>query len=667
VNFIVNSPEPMLRMRVLTAKDFASRALTTLQRIGVLHAEESSALHPVDREAIERDRAAVNLLLADIERVLAYTSPDEVVRIGQDVEVFLARPVGEIGAEARAICAKLIAMHRHADTLAKEEARWRELLSVAALLGEHAELTSRDLDFRGEQLFSRIAVLSREEFEATGPRLAQLSLSLEAIENDGEIVVYIIGHRRGQEELEGLVMHHGRLVAFPGDDLPLSHFHAEAGRELLHLAREQQFLRAEIESRTHESLEHLILLREGLLAERERLAILGLACEASHVTLFEGWVPESLVEEASARLREEVGCVHIETSSARAADEPPSKLRNNAVLRPFETVTSLFATPRYREWDPTPIVAYFFAIFFGIMLGDAVYGALLLLLARYLLPRLVEDPEADGFHKFRQLLYTCAGAAMLVGVLTGSYLGDFFQRFFGAPSLAVSQTIQAAYLEPMVFIVISLLIGLVHVNLAHLLMLIRGVREKRLYAVIGRSAIFLVQAASLPWILRLLGIEWLALADATYSILLGLVLAGTVFVVVASIMERGLFLGSILSVFDLSSILGDIMSYARLAGVGLATYFLAYSFNMMATLIAGMLPEGLVRTVLGGVVVLAILIFGHALNLLLSSITCFVHSLRLCFVEFLFKFYEGGGRPYAPFRLRRRQWVPVRAGGRTRA
>jgi V/A-type H+/Na+-transporting ATPase subunit I len=667
VKLILNSPEPMLRMRVLTAKDLASRALTTLQRIGVLHVEESSGLHPVDGEAIERDRAAVNLLLADIERVLAYTSPDEVVRLAQDVEVFLARPVGEIGDEARAVCAKLIAMHRHADTLAKQEARWRELRGVAALLGEHAELTTRDLDFRGEQLFSRVAVLSREGFETTGPQLAQLSFSLQAIEYEDEVLVFFIGHRRAQDELEGLVTHHGRLVAIPGDDLPLSDFQAEAERELLHLTREQQFLRTEIESRTREKLEHLILLREGLLAERERLAILGLACEATHVTLFEGWVPESLVEEASARLREEIGYVHIETSSARAVDEPPSKLRNAALLRPFETVVSLFATPRYREWDPTPIVAYSFALFFGIMLGDAVYGALLLLLARYLLPRLAEDPEADGFRQFRQLLYTCAGAAILVGVFTGSYLGDFFQRFFAAPDLAVSQTIQAAYLEPMVFIVISLLIGLVHVNLAHLLMLIRGVREKKLHAVIGRSAVFLVQAASLPWILRLLGVDWLVLADATYSILLGLVMAGTVFIVIASIMERGLFLGSILWVFDLSGILGDVMSYARLAGVGLATYFLAFSFNMMATLIAGMLPEGLVRTVLGGVVVLAILIFGHALNLLLSSITCFVHSLRLCFVEFLFKFYEGGGRPYAPFRLRRRQWVPVRAGGRMRA
>ncbi len=100
---------------------------------------------------------------------------------------------------------------------------------------------------------------------------------------------------------------------------------------------------------------------------------------------------------------------------------------------------------------------------------------------------------------------------------------------------------------------------------------------------------------------------------------------------------------------------------AGLAGVGLATYYLAYCFNMMSTLIANMLPAGVLRLVLGTIIALLILLFGHTLNLVLSSITCFVHSLRLCFVEFLFKFYEGGGTTYSPLRLRKRELVAVKA------
>jgi V/A-type H+/Na+-transporting ATPase subunit I len=667
MSFFVSTPEPMLRMRLLTARDLAGRALTALQRVGVLHLEPGTALQPMDRDSIQKELAVVARLLGEIDQVLAYVPPDKRVRIGRDVEVFLTRPVSEIEDEARSVCVRLTAMHRHADALAREQERWQELRRVSSLIAGRTELTTRDLDFRGEQLYSHVAILPREGFEGIHLRLAELTLSLEAIEDDEEIVAYFIGHRHAQAEAEELVRQQGHVVEMPGDEMPLSQFQADARSELVHLAREQLFLRTEIESRTLDHLQQLVLLREGLLAERERLACLEFACEAAHVTLFEGWVPESQVEDASARLREEIGIVHVETSRPQAPDEPPSRLRNGPVFRPFETVINLFATPRYRGWDPTPVVACFFALFFGIMLGDAVYGVLLLLATRYLLPRLVDDPEAESIRSFRRLLTICAGAAILVGMLTGSYLGNFPSHFFGAPNLAVSPTIQAALLEPLVFIVIALFIGLVHVNLAHLLMLIRGVRERRLHAVIGRGAIFLVQAASLPWILRLLGVEWLALESATYSLLLYLVLAGVILIIVASIMERGPFLGGILWIFDLSGILGDVMSYARLAGVGLATYFLAFSFNLMATLIAEMLPEGVVRAVLGSAVILVVLVFGHALNLLLGSITCFVHSLRLCFVEFLFKFYEGGGRPYAPFRLRRREWVPVRAGRRTGA
>jgi V/A-type H+-transporting ATPase subunit I len=119
-------------------------------------------------------------------------------------------------------------------------------------------------------------------------------------------------------------------------------------------------------------------------------------------------------------------------------------------------------------------------------------------------------------------------------------------------------------------------------------------------------------------------------------------------------MEKGAFLGGIFWLFDVTGILGDVMSYARLAGVGLATYYLAYCFNLIAELLYEMMPAGAVQLIVGGVIFILVLLLGHVLNLALSAITCFVHSLRLCFVEFLFKFYEGGGRAYSPFRLRPR-------------
>ncbi len=104
------------------------------------------------------------------------------------------------------------------------------------------------------------------------------------------------------------------------------------------------------------------------------------------------------------------------------------------------------------------------------------------------------------------------------------------------------------------------------------------------------------------------------------------------------------------------------MSYSRLAGVGLATFYLASSFNMLADMIfralSGWLP-GVLGIAIGAIIAIIILVFAHLLNLALSGLAAFIHSLRLCFVEFMFKFYEGGGRQYEPFRLKPRTFVIV--------
>jgi V/A-type H+-transporting ATPase subunit I len=191
-------------------------------------------------------------------------------------------------------------------------------------------------------------------------------------------------------------------------------------------------------------------------------------------------------------------------------------------------------------------------------------------------------------------------------------------------------------------------------------MFIRGIKEKQKHLVIGRLGLFILQIAGIPWMMHFIGSDLLPLAESTYTILLYVILLSVVLIVIASLLEKGPFLGSIFWIFDITGILGDVMSYARLAGVGLATYYLAYCFNLMSVLIANMLPAGIIRLVVGTVIIILILLFGHVLNLVQSSITCFVHSLRLCFVEFLFKFYEGGGKTYDPLRLRKRELVPVK-------
>jgi len=655
IPLIVNTSDPMAKVRVVTTKDYSTKTLKALHTIGVLHVEESEELKPVDKEAVERERRKIGELLTSINDILAYLPKGEKVSLREDVEVIYTRPFDEVDSEVRLLCTKLSNVHQRATKLNKDIKELTELTKYLGSLERQADIRLQDLNFSGSYLFSRVFVFPNELFETSYPKLRDYILESLSGTVENETVSYAIAKSENQETIESTVEDGGgRILPIPGEDLTLREFLEAADGNIHSLEEELAKLHTEIESKTRENLEKLVLFREALSAETERLAVLAKACEAKYVTLIEGWIPESNVEAAISELRENIGYVFIDTRKPEQAEEPPTKMRNATAVKPFEVIVNLFGTPKYKEWDPTPVIAYSFAIFFGIMLGDVVYAALLMLFAYRGLRLLADNPESEGFKLFQRIIYISGGVGLVIGVLTGSYLGDFFPKFFGI-ELALAPTVQERLLDPVFFIAFSLIIGLVHVNIAHVLALIRGIKEGQKAIVPNKAGLFILQVGAIPWIMHaILGIDIPLLPEQIYPILLYIAILGVVLIVVSSLIEKGAFLGGIFWLFDVTGLLGDVMSYARLAGVGLATYYLAYCFNLMAELLSGMMPAGIVLAIVGTLIFILVLLVGHVLNLALSGITCFVHSLRLCFVEFLFKFYEGGGRAYSPFRFRAR-------------
>ena len=656
VPLIVNTPDPMIKVRVIIPKDYSTKTLKALHTIGVLHVEESEELKPIDKEAIERERREIGELLTSINDVLAYIPKGERLSLREDVEVIYTRPFAEVDSEVRSLCTKLSNMHHSAAKLNEEV---KELIEISKYLGsleKKADIRLGDLNFSGSYLFSRVFVFPNELFETLYPKLRDHILENLTGTVENETVLYIIAKVEDQKTIESVVKDGGgKILPIPGEDLTLREFREAADGRINRLQEELAKLHTKIETETKENLEKIVLFREALSAETERLAVLEKACESKYVTLIEGWVPESNVESTISQLKENIVYVFIDTREPEQTEEPPTKMKNPTPLKPFEVVVNLFGTPKYGEWDPTPVIAYFFAFFYGLMLGDVLYALIIMLFAYRGLHLLVNDPQSEGFKLFQRTLYISSGVALVVGLLTGSYLGDFY-TFFGIESLALSDGIRAVLGDATLFIVLSLVIGLIHVNLAHIMALIRGRKNRQKGVALGKVGLFMLQIAGIPLIIHgLFGMEIPLLTEQAYPILLYLVLLSIVLVVISSIVQKGVFLGSIFWLFDLTGLLGDVMSYCRLAGVGLATFYLATSFNLMAKVISGMVPAGpagLLNLIGGGLILILILLIGHVINLVLSGITCFVHSLRLCFVEFLLKFYEGGGKKYSPLQLR---------------
>lgn len=657
---ILTSPQPMVKVRVITLKDYSEQTLKTLHKVGVLHVEQGEELKPIDKAAIEEQRKEVGELSAFVDDVLGYVTEKQEVSPKEDVEVIYTRPFGEISREVKSLHARFGKLHQKAVKVDEESKALTGQKKYLEALTQRYDVKLKDLEFSGSYLFSRTFILPTEAYENVRKDLEKNLFESAVGVVDEETIVHAIGKRENLETVESLIKSTGgKILPIQGKDSTLKEFLAKSEDELHRLEEKSARLYEELQGKVEQELERIALLRGVLIAEGQRLSVLSRASEAKYVTLVEGWAPEDKVEAAVFELKKNIDYVFIDTRKPEPSEEPPTKQRNPAPLRPFQLIVGLFGTPGYREWDPTPIIAFSFAAFFGLMIADVVYAVGLILLGKYLVTRFFGS-KSEAVRLLQKVIYISGGVGIAMGVLSGSYLGNIY-TFFGFENVALSAGVQQVLMDPLVFIVVSLAIGFIHVNIGHIIALLKGIRDRNKGAIINKVGLFLLQLG-IPFILRaMMNVSLPGIPPGLYQVSMYLIIAGLAMIAIGAVIERG-GMGIILGMFDITGLLGDVMSYARIAGVGLATYYLAVVFNMLAPLFGELIPiSGMAGVVIGGGVTILILVMGHTLNLILSAITGFIHSLRLCFVEFLFKFYEGWGRSYSPFILRKRPSITVGA------
>jgi V/A-type H+/Na+-transporting ATPase subunit I len=358
----------------------------------------------------------------------------------------------------------------------------------------------------------------------------------------------------------------------------------------------------------------------SLRARAERSVAAGQAQVSSRTFTLRIWVPREqtdLVEQAlSNRLGAAVAIARVPT---HGPDDRPVLLRNRPGWQPFQRLVGFLSWPSREGPDPTGLMALGLPIFFGIMVGDVVYGALMLAASQVLRAR---RPQGGLSGDVGRILGLGGSWAILFGLLYGEALGSLGHRM-GMPALWFYRGGPAA-LEPL--LLFSVAVGLVHVVLGLLL----GVRT----AAHGHHRRRL--AAKLGTLLVLVGVCGLATVTTELlpgDLMLPVVALLTVGVITTCASEGAL--GLLLGPLELLGTLGNVLSYLRLAAVGLASTYLAEVANEL----------GARGPLLLGILVAA---FFHALNLALAAFSPMIQALRLHYVEFFGQFHEGGGRLFAP-------------------
>ncbi len=411
-------------------------------------------------------------------------------------------------------------------------------------------------------------------------------------------------------------------VFFPGVIGTAAQSIAELNEKIKEIERKKDSLRQEVQGLlVHRP--YLMTYYDHLDGKRAQKEAIGNMARTESTFLLEGWLPADLAPDLEKALLEKTETAILMTRDPEPEENVPVLLQNGRVTDAYEVVTRMYSTPGRHELDPTPLMAPFFFVFFGICLSDAGYGVVLSLLA-YLITRKI---KLKGMGKqLIKLLFLGGIAAFFAGILMGSWFGDLIKirpLWFNPLD------------DPMRMLIVSCILGGIHIFTGMALQAYQSIKRGRILDavfdqglwylfLIGLVLLFLPQGAAAG--------KWMAIAGAV-----GLVLT-------QGRSQKGIFKkfsSGLVSLYDVTGFLSDVLSYSRLLALGLATGVIASAINTMAGLLAG--------SFIGAIIMIILLLGGHSFNLIINTLGAYVHTSRLQYIEFFGKFFEGGGRPFRPF------------------
>ena len=365
------------------------------------------------------------------------------------------------------------------------------------------------------------------------------------------------------------------------------------------------------------------------------------------LVVMEGWAEKDRSAEVDALLEEYPNVVYLKRDPVEE-DLTPVKLKNNRFARIFELIGGLYALPKYGTLDLTPFFAPFYMLFFAICLNDAGYGAILFLAGLALLFK--------GGQKMRQAsLFTlfCGGMTVLFGLYTGSLFGMSIPQMLGPDVSFPFLDFQKD------FFTWALALGVFQIVFGMLLNICFKIRYFGISTVLGSLGWFIVVlsgclAAGLPMLIEGCEIPGFTTSSVAFYVAMGV---GALLMLFLNDIHRNPIMNFATGLWDtynnISGMLSDVLSYIRLFAIGLSGGVLAQVFNSLALGMTG-LDAGIesfgVGTIVQIIAASAILLIGHGINLFMSTISSFVHPMRLTFVEF----YKNAG-----FEMSSRQFEPL--------
>ena len=354
-----------------------------------------------------------------------------------------------------------------------------------------------------------------------------------------------------------------------------------------------------------------------------------------------GFIPEKYCDSLRKEIEEKY-VAYIGFTDPSEDEEVPVLLENGRFSAPLEGITRMYAMPSKGDVDPTPVMAFFYYLLFGMMLSDAGYGVVMVIGTMIALKKFKLE---ESMRKTLIMFRNCGISTVIWGALFGSWFGDIVQvvgkQFFDKDIGSIALWFQPLD-DPIKLLLFSFGIGILHLFLGVAVAFHMSWKDgRKLDAIFDAVPIYLIILGVAP-----LGAGILTSVPQTlktvgaYMLIAGVVLL----VLTAGRSSKNIFgklFGGLYALYNTATgWLSDILSYSRLLALGLATGSIASVINLIGTM-----PE---NKVIKLVLLIIVFIVGHTANLAINLLGAYVHTDRLQFVELFSKFYTGGGREFEP-------------------
>lgn len=671
-------PEPMSKILVVGTKDRLKDTIELLYSLEVVHVIDFPAEadgFTLGSPLAEASDASHKLLkLRSVEKDLEIDSATvkDAVPV-RDIEGNLDRSIAEVEADIAGVIESKAAKQ---SALTEIDARLRELEPFQAL----------PLNIEQYSGYRSLSVFAGAVAEDPTAQLTQSLKDYEIFTNSDNTFVAVFVPCDQADEAQKILASHGLMeVALPKGEGSPAQIVAQQKAQKEVLTKEMGDLNTSLEALREKHSKMVVALDEYLSIIVEKAETPLRFGESEHTFVMEAWVPSNDFARVQQTVADKFGdCIHVELLEQRARveepdhddqavleggtltaepvkeheDEVPVYLRHKQPVRLFEYFTKLVSTPKYNEVDPTVTMAIFFPIFFGLMVGDIGYGIPFAVLGGIGL----KVVKSKDWRAIATMLFWGGIFSIIFGLfLYGDLFGiPFWAHEAGELNWSTLLGVNFPHLGiwSKIYSIKTILWITIWIGIGHLLLgMALGFYNVKLRHGL-KAAIFekfswmlvVVAAACMLWVI----VPGLVYPEENpLSFTNPLLLTGIALLVVGALLAFKAEGGKVM--IELLEMISNILSYTRIAAIGLSKAGMALAFNFIA--IEMIASTGGINIVFG----LLVFVVGHLMIFILAIISAGLQSLRLQYVEFFQKFFEGGGEDFNPLKIIRKHTTTTEA------